>query len=340
MEVRFLQFGLGLLLLLAAQHAPAIAVPSPQCQMQCGDFDIPYPFGIGDNCSLPGFNITCEVQDGILKPILFNVEILNISLIDSTMRVLNAISTDCYNRSYNKMDYTTWSLNFNDTPYLLSDVHNKFTVIGCSTLAYIANGDGLGGYQSGCVSTCSSLSDLADGSCSGMGCCQTAIPKEMNYYDVTFDGNFNTSQIWNFSRCSYAALLEAEVFNFSTAYISTTEFNDTGTGRVPVVIDWAIRNSSTCEVAKRNEAGTYACLSSNSECVDSRNGPGYVCKCSTGYDGNPYLPGGCQGNSQMFTSVRAKISYISRPNERTLTSQMCILSYLWDLATFCRLRRM
>jgi hypothetical protein len=278
--------------------------------MQCGDFDIPYPFGIGDNCSFPGFNITCEVQDGIPKPILYNVEILNISLIDSTMRVLNAISTDCYNSSYNKMDDNTWALNFNDTPYLLSDVHNKFTVIGCSTLAYITNSDKLG-YQSGCVSTCQSLSDLADGSCSGMGCCQTAIPKGMDYYQVFFDSNFNTSQIWNFSRCSYAALLEAEVFNFSTTYISTTEFNDTGTGQVPVVLDWAIRNSTTCEVAKRNETGTYGCLSSNSECVDSRNGPGYVCKCSAGYDGNPYLPGGCQGtnltcNYQMFISVRAR----------------------------------
>jgi hypothetical protein len=56
----------------------------------------------------------------------------------------------------------------------------------------------------------------------------------MGYYEVGFDSRFNTNQIWNFSRCSYAVLLEAAEFNFSTAYIDTTKFNDTGIGRVPV----------------------------------------------------------------------------------------------------------
>ncbi|RLM74894.1 wall-associated receptor kinase 5-like [Panicum miliaceum] len=89
----------------------------------------------------------------------------------------------------------------------------------------------------------------------------------------------------------------AESFNFSTTYISTTKFNDTNTGRAPVVMDWAIRNgtmSLSCEEAKLNKTGTYACLSSNSRCVDSRNGPGYLCNCSEGYEGNPYLPEGCR----------------------------------------------
>ncbi|CAO2035792.1 unnamed protein product, partial [Urochloa humidicola] len=93
--------------------------------------------------------------------------------------------------------------------------------------------------------------------------------------------------------------MEAEAFNFSTTYISTTEFNDTNSGQVPVVMemDWAIRDGNgtmSCDEAELNKTGTYACLSSNSGCVDSRNGPGYLCNCSEGYEGNPYLPGGCQ----------------------------------------------
>ncbi|EES12518.1 hypothetical protein BDA96_06G164400 [Sorghum bicolor] len=297
MEVRCLQLGLVcLLLMLASQDAPALAVPNSQCQRQCGGVDIHYPFGIGDNCSLsPGFNVSCdEVQDGIPKPFIGSVELLNISLIHGTIRVLNPISTSCYNSSSGLMEGNPWLINATDSPYRFSDVHNKFTVIGCNTLAYISGSDGTG-YQSGCVSTCSSLSDLADGSCSGMGCCQTAIPKGMAYYDVGFDSGFNTSQIWRFSQCSYAVLMEAEAFNFSTSYITTTKFNDTSMGRAPVVSDWAIRDGTTsCEVAKRNETGTYACLSTNSECVESPNGPGYLCNCSKGYDGNPYLPDGCQ----------------------------------------------
>ncbi|WVZ86406.1 hypothetical protein U9M48_033192 [Paspalum notatum var. saurae] len=126
-----------------------------------------------------------------------------------------------------------------------------------------------------------------------MGCCQTTIPRDMSFYDVTFDRGFNTSQIWNFSPCSYAVLMEAETFNFSTAYISTAKFNDRNAGRVPVVLDWAIRNGEmSCEVAKRNEKA-YASLSDNSECVVPPNGPGYLCNCSKGYEGNPYLLHGC-----------------------------------------------
>ena len=63
---------LGLLLLLAAQEAPAIAVASHRCQKQCGGVDIHYPFAIGDNCSRSlGFNVSCqELQDGFYKPFL------------------------------------------------------------------------------------------------------------------------------------------------------------------------------------------------------------------------------------------------------------------------------
>ncbi|GJN27031.1 hypothetical protein PR202_gb15009 [Eleusine coracana subsp. coracana] len=304
MEVRTLQFGLGLLLLLAAQHAPATAIPSSECQRQCGDVEIPYPFGIGENCSLSsGFNINCQAQDGVSKPFLIGdggFEVLNISLTESTIRVLNFIASYCYNTSTGNMEPGGFAwIDASDTPYRFSDVHNKFTVIGCNTLAYISSSSSNNiGYQSGCVSTCSRMSDLTDGSCSGMGCCQTEIPRGMDYYSVDFKTGFypNGSQsISNFSRCSYAILMEAAEFNFSAAYINTNKFNETRAGRAPMVTDWAIRNgTASCEVAKRNETGTYACLSSNSECVDSVNGPGYVCNCSHGYQGNPYLPDGCK----------------------------------------------
>ncbi|KAL6903488.1 hypothetical protein ACP4OV_004301 [Aristida adscensionis] len=296
MEMRILQLGLALLLLVA-RHAPATSgVPDPRCQRTCGDVEIQYPFGIGSNCSLSrSFSVRCKLQaGGISKPFIGDLELLNISLASGTVRVLNSISTYCYNSS-GLMHSNEWVINGTSSPYRFSDVHNKFTVIGCNTLAYIASGDGAA-YQSGCVSTCNSLSDLADGSCSGVGCCQTAIPRGMDYYSVTFESGFNASRTWRFSRCSYAVLMEAAAFNFSTKYISSTSFNETNSGRAPVVVDWAIRDktATSCEAAERNETGTYACISGNSRCVKSTNGPGYLCNCSQGYQGNPYLPDGCQ----------------------------------------------
>ncbi|KAF8702720.1 hypothetical protein HU200_032548 [Digitaria exilis] len=156
------------------------------------------------------------------------------------------------------------------------------------------------------------MAHAVDGSCFGMGCCQTEIPKGIGYYEVGFDRGFNTSNIWRFSRCSYAVLMEAEGFNFSTTYINTTKFNDTNIGRAPTVIDWAIRDETTsCEVAKRNETGTYACLSSNSECLVSPNGPGYLCNCSKGYEGNPYVPDGCHGATSSCCSNRPSMKEIA-----------------------------
>ncbi|KAG6467837.1 hypothetical protein ZIOFF_072401 [Zingiber officinale] len=276
--------------------AVASAVPDSSCLTKCGDVDIPYPFGVGINCSWGiRFNLTCdEVETGVKKPFLFNVEVHSISLLMGQLRFLNPISSACYNTNYNNVTYTSWWINFEDTPYRFSDLHNKFTAIGCDTLAYIIGSHESNiSYQSGCVSMCEDEESIVSDSCSGMGCCQTSIPKNLKFYEVSFDEYFNNSAIWRFSRCSYAVLLDAEWFEFQTSYITTTQLMQINSGgRVPVVIDWAIGNE-TCEVAKLNLT-SYACISNSSDCVESSNGPGYLCNCSKGYQGNPYVSDGCQ----------------------------------------------
>ncbi|CAM0903782.1 unnamed protein product [Alopecurus aequalis] len=293
----FLQLGLCLVLL-AAQYAPGTAVPSSsQCRRQCGGVEIPYPFGIDPGCSLGAwYDLTCEVQGGVQKPFRGAFEVLDISLTEGMTRVLNYIVGFCYNISTQSMEYFGRYGGFNEgdpsSPYRLSDVLNRFTVIGCGALASNSDPNGTG-YQGYGVATCRNQSDLVDGSCSGIGCSETTIPKRMYYYETTFFESVNTSQIWEFNRCSYAVLMESAAFRFSTTYINTNKFNDTYDGRVPMMLDWAVRDVESCAVAKLNKTGTYACLSSNSTCVDSTNDTGYRCNCTHGYKGNPYLPDGC-----------------------------------------------
>jgi Wall-associated receptor kinase galacturonan-binding len=271
----------------------------PGCQEKCGDVDIPYPFGIGANCSLneEGFTLSCNEYDDKKVPFYFNVELINITLSTAQARMYNQISWQCYNDSTsNYANSSTWYLNFNSTIYRFSYLQNRFTVIGCETLAYnnmYYNSEKLVPYRTGCVSTCYDPGSLTDGSCSGNGCCQTSIPSRINYYEISFDSNFNNSYVWNFSRCSYAVVMATDSFTFKTSYINTSDFLSIHNSTVPIVLDWSIGND-TCKVAQADRS-SYACVSNNSECIDSPNGPGYVCNCSGGYEGNPYLLDGCQG---------------------------------------------
>ena len=180
----FLQLGLGLVLL-ASQYAPGTAVPSSGCRRQCGTVEIPYPFGIDPGCSLAeGFDLSCKVQDGVQKPFRGAFEVLDISLTQGTARVLNYILGYCYNTSTGSMEYFGRYGGLNEgvsSPYRLSDVQNRFMVIGCNALASISDRDGTG-YEGYGAAACRNQSDLVDGSCSGIGCSQPTIPKRMYFY--------------------------------------------------------------------------------------------------------------------------------------------------------------
>ncbi|KAM0919334.1 hypothetical protein ACQ4PT_008257 [Festuca glaucescens] len=157
--------------------------------------------------------------------------------------------------------------------FRLSDNTNKFTVIGCKTLAYIGDTDDVSSYTAVLL--------------------RTAIPRGLENYRVWFDQNFSTKGIGG--SCSYAALVEASNFTFSASYLTSSAFMDAYGGQAPVVVDWAIGTPAgeTCESA-RTKLSSYACVSDNSVCVDSPIGQGYICNCSKGYQGNPYLQYGCK----------------------------------------------
>ncbi|XP_078150724.1 wall-associated receptor kinase 5-like isoform X1 [Carex rostrata] len=291
-------------LLLLQLRGTALAkntIALPGCPESCGGIPIPYPFGIGRNCSLSEkFNVDCEISSDNLhndsNPFLeinSEVEILNISLSLGQVRTKNVIYSQCYPKDSHVIYYHGLNPNspaglfYGDTPFQLNTEKNKFTVIGCNTLAFLRL-DSHSNFSVGCLSMCDSLDTLIHyGSCSGIGCCQTTIPKDAHRFDGDFDPSYTNSEVYNFSKCSYVMVVEEAEFKFNTTYVTTDELSN---ATLPMVFDWAIGNT-TCEEAQTNKS-SYACISNNTACRDG--GRGYLCNCSDGYQGNPYLHGGCQ----------------------------------------------
>ncbi|XP_078150761.1 wall-associated receptor kinase 3-like [Carex rostrata] len=232
-------------------------------------------------------------------PYLADLPVLNISLSLGEARVGSHISSQCYNTKKEDPN-SNYGLYF-DGKFWVNKNKNKFTVIGCNTLAYlILDFSSKSNYSVGCLSSCDSLDTIIQyGSCSGIGCCQTAISKETRGIYSYFDDRYNNSDVYNFSRCSYAMVVEEAQFKFNITYItsdwltlSPDNFTLFNSQPLPMVLDWAIGNT-TCDNALKNKS-SYACRSDHSICLNSTTGSGYLCNCSDGYEGNPYLDAGCQ----------------------------------------------
>ncbi|KAK1288250.1 Wall-associated receptor kinase 4 [Acorus calamus] len=151
----------------------------------------------------------------------------------------------------------------------------------------------------GCISTCYQSESVADGVCSGIGCCQSGIPKGIKYFEVGFNNYYNHTRVMNFNPCSYVFLVEQDQYKFTSQDISD-EFYSEHSGGVPAVLDFSIGTESCGEA--RRKAG-YACVSRNSVCSTASSGSGYICGCSPGYEGNPYLKNGCQDIDECKRSV-------------------------------------
>ncbi|MBA0875582.1 hypothetical protein Goshw_015633, partial [Gossypium schwendimanii] len=276
-----------LLTVILTVKASTPAVVKPGCQKSCGDVIIPYPFGTGDDCNITaGFFINCNTSFIPNKPFLGNsyLEVINIST-DGQLRILSNTISACYNTSYeHSFFYDYWIPEFS-----INNNKNRFTAIGCDTLAVVQQaGSHRQVSATGCFSLCDNITDVSNGSCSGNGCCQTSIEKDVRSYNISLGSLFNHTYVLPENPCSYAFVAEIDSYTFSASDLRGFEFKSR---QFPIILDWKIGHNS-CNEANM-DVDNFACKE-HSKCVDSENNSGYLCKCLEGYAGNPYLPNGCQ----------------------------------------------
>ncbi|RVW37845.1 Wall-associated receptor kinase 2 [Vitis vinifera] len=281
MMVRLMLVGL-LLLASAAAAAATVAQAKEGCLDKCGDVSIPYPFGTNEEqCYLsPYFLVTCNHSSNPPKLLLGkpspegnNVQVLDISL-DGELLILNYVSHDCYNRSGGLDSLYSYGSHLTPGQFNISSTRNKFTMVGCDTYAWFRGQRGEESYRTGCMSLCDNITAVRNGSCSGNGCCQTSIPDELS--DIQSHFTFSSDDLKDLK----------------------------GIEKLPMVFDWAF-GKETCQVVDENSQTNYACKG-NSSCNKRKTGWGYLCNCSEGYQGNPYLESGCQDINECENSILNK----------------------------------
>ncbi|PRQ32527.1 putative protein kinase RLK-Pelle-WAK family [Rosa chinensis] len=302
-----------LLLLLALSAAsttttrkePTQALPG--CPNKCGNLTIPYPFGMKKDCYLrEEFFINCS--HATQPPVAYlgrgNLKVTDISVDDGELRILGYVAKKCYNalqgRYFTSLDgelHRIWL----GLPYTISHSKNKFYAVGCDASAVVKGFRGEEELITGCMSICNSFGSVDNHFCSGVGCCETYIPSGLKNMTLKLNSYQNNLRIIDFNPCSYAFIVEEGQFNFSRA--SFKDLNNTI--ELPMVLNWAVGNDTDpCDEARKRK--DFACKA-NSLCVNwemaINESVGYLCKCSPGYEGNPYHPDGCQDIDECKASI-------------------------------------
>uniref|UniRef100_A0A8I6XT38 Wall-associated receptor kinase galacturonan-binding domain-containing protein n=1 Tax=Hordeum vulgare subsp. vulgare TaxID=112509 RepID=A0A8I6XT38_HORVV len=294
---------LVLLPLAAWATTASSSLAKPGCQARCGGIDIPYPFGIGAGCFRPGFEIACNNMTPFLPGAVATklVRVLNLTMTPrAQVQVRQPVAHQCFDAAGNRTagGFNGRLMVNKRRVYRISNTDNELFLLGCNTLVYAGRASRVrnataNGYFSGCLAHCSRAQKPRDGQCENIGCCHVKILPMLTDTRIRFAKWRGSSVLTR--TCNYAFIVEKKHYRFRAADLKRMPESDPAKRwSMPLWLDWAIRNGSNslwCPQAVKTPG--YACLSKHSDCVNSTNGKGYICKCKEGYEGNPYLHNGC-----------------------------------------------
>ena len=204
------------MILSAAAIAIVFPIALPNCYDKCGNVKTPYPYGTSKGCYLNDtaifgyYFINCTTTNayGQPQPKIGNINVSSISMEEGEIEVRILNSLDCYDKSGASQRNNNQTLTL--PTFTVSATKNKFVAVGCDTYAYL-NGDlNSQNFSMGCLSKCQNISNVVNGACSGIGCCEVPIPEGMKNIDFeAYSFKNNHTKVWDFNPCSYAFIVRA-----------------------------------------------------------------------------------------------------------------------------------
>ncbi|CAL9165703.1 unnamed protein product, partial [Musa hybrid cultivar] len=276
------------------------------CPKNCGNISFEYPFGIGDGCFRPGFNLTCRNHSTSAPRLFLGDGTVAVTRIDMNKGLVYikpptvVMGVDDEFISTSLIDLENWPYSFklkelmtrNSSQELTS---NRVYVVGCSALASIVDLT-----TNKTISNCFSICIASEPS-------QYSEPYDIDSRYCTLDlSSMNTAALEiHLTRLNLTELhlvntsnINVVMFNGDDDYDLQGVLNGSRTN-VEATLAWYMNDHLSCKEAINTD--TYACVSQNSLCRDVMtdtiylsNSIGYLCQCSASYQGNPYVPNGCQ----------------------------------------------
>ncbi|GJU06160.1 kinase RLK-Pelle-WAK family protein [Tanacetum coccineum] len=267
-----------LLVILLSLTTTSVAVPKyakTGCKDTCGNVSIPFPFGIGGNCSVnKWYTVECNSSKPYLSALIPHLEVVGVDLENQTVTVNMPAISNCSSQ--------TKSVDLGTTPFMYSKSQNKFVAQGCVLAVMMDNN---GSVLTGCYNT--SINDttyvIDRNKCSGISC-ETTIPHILKSYSMNLMG---LKSLGGDAPCGFAHLVDR---NSYVEGISSSNY-------VKTSLLWTLSRHDFDQIRCSDYADAihFSVKLGNGNSIPSG-------KCTLSYRytptlGNPYLEDGLEGVS-------------------------------------------